>query len=125
MALLLAVIAFRALRGRVNNRLLSNMALAGGAVAATVAGQGLLQEVKAAYYSEYEMTSRSGGTITGTNGLEIINNSGVPQQIKAITPSNSSVEVRSPSSQSPQCMVNSIVATGNRCYVDFQYVGPQ
>lgn len=121
-ALLISVVAFRGLRGRVNGRLLSNMVLAGGALAATLAGHGLIQEVKADMaIDEQNMYSPSGGTVTGTYWTRLTNTSGVPLKIKAIRP-NVESRVVSPPPESPECTVNSIVSPGEKCDILFEFL---
>lgn len=122
LALLLAVVAFRALRGRVNGRLLSNLTLVGGALAAAAAGHGLIQEVRATPTIDENMSSPSGGTVEATGYLiRLTNTSGVPLKIKAVRPNDWS-HVVSPPPEGPECTVNLTVLPGNKCNVQFQYL---
>lgn len=121
LGLLLAVVAYRALRGRVNGRLLSNLTLAGGALAATVAGHGVIQDAQADLVAdEQNMSSPSGGTVTGTNWVQLTNTSGVPLKIKAVRP-NEGFRVVSPP-ELPECDVDVIVLPGNKCNIHFYYL---
>lgn len=125
MGLLLAVVAYRALRGRVNGRLLSNLILAGGAVAATVTSHGLLREAQATLpLNDYEINSSS-GLIDGESWARLTNLSGVSLMIKKITPNRGSA-IQSPppddGAGTPECKVNSVVAPNARCSVRFVYV---
>ena len=121
LGLLLAVMAYRALRGRVNGRLLSNLTLAGGALAAAAAGHGLIQEVRATpAANEQNMSSASGGTVeTTAYWTRLTNTSGVPLKIKAIRPNEWS-HVVSPPPEAPECTVNFVVSPGNTCNVAFE-----
>lgn len=118
MGLLLAVAAYRSLRGRVNGRLLSNLTLAGGALAATVAGHGLVQEARAIAAGVVNMASPTGGTAAATNWTELTNTAGVPLKILAIRPNAGSV-VTSPPPASPECTVGFVVSPGNLCNIYF------
>lgn len=121
LALLMAVVAYRALRGRVNGRLLSNLILAGGAAAAAVAGHGLIKEAEAVAADEQNMSSASGGTVSGHYLVRLTNTSGVLLKIKAIRP-NEGVSVLSPGEDYlPECTVNATVAPGAKCSVYFSY----
>lgn len=118
MGLLLAVVAFRALRGRVNGRLLSNLTLVGGSMVAAAAGHGLIQEVRATPTIDVNMSSASGGTVETTGYLiRLTNTSGVPLKIKAIRPNESS-RIVSPTTE-PECTENLTVLPGNKCNVQF------
>ena len=126
MALLMAVVAYRVLRGRVNGRLLSNAVLAGGAVAATIAGHGVVREVQAAItYADYEMSIPTGGTVEAeSTWIKLINTSGVPLQIKAIRLPSEAFEVVSPIEQSPECKTNLIVSPSASCYFQIRFAYP-
>lgn len=126
MGLLLAVVAYRALRGRVNGRLLSNLILVGGAVAAAASGHDLIREAQAIVeLNDYDMSSPSGGTVTGYSWARLTNSSGMPLRIKAIHPNRGS-NIQSPppddGAGSPECTVNSVVAPNAKCTVRFVYV---
>lgn len=126
MGLLLAAVAYRALRGRVNGRLLSNLILAGGAAAAVVSGHGLIREAQAIVeLNDYDMPSPSGGTVAGYSWARLSNSAGVPLRIKAIRPYRGS-DIQSPppddGAGTPECTVNSVVAPSARCTVRFVYV---
>lgn len=122
MALLLAVVTYRALRGRVNGRLLSNLTLAGGAVAASAAGHGLIQEAWATYADEQNMSSTSGGTVEAIQyWTRLTNTSGVPLKITAIRPNEWS-RVVSPPPAAPECTVNLVISPGNACNVAFDWL---
>lgn len=124
LGLLMAVVAYRALRGRVNGRLLSNLMLAGGAVAATVAGHGLIREAAAVIAAdEQNMSSPSGGTVTGMYWVQLTNTSGVPLRIKAIRP-NMGFTTETPP-ELPECTVNATVSPGAKCNVSFTDSGPR
>lgn len=123
LALLLAVVAFRALRGRVNGRLMSNLTLVGGAMVAAAAGHGLIQEVRATpTIIDFNMPSASGGRVEATGYLiRLTNTSGVPLKIKDVQPNDSSRIAPSPP-ESPECTKNLTVLPGNKCNVRFDYV---
>lgn len=118
MALLLAVVAYRGLRGRVNGRLLSNLTLVGGALAAAAAGHGLVQEAKAIVADQENMSSPSGGTVVASNWTQLTNTAGVPLKIIAIRPNPGSV-VNSPPPESPECTVGYVVTPSNKCNIEF------
>ncbi len=119
LALLLAVVAYRALRGRVNGRLLSNLILAGGA--ATVVGHGAIQEAEALVLNEVNMSAPGGGTVSGTYVMQLTNTSGVPLQIKAIRPNEGVSIVAPPEENLPECTVNAVIAPSAKCSVYFNY----
>lgn len=126
MALLVAVIAYRALKGRVGTRFLANLAMAGGALASVVAGHGWIREAQAAAgYPELSMTQASGGTVSNipTGTAKIFNHTSVPQKIVAVTPVFGST-VTPPGAESPVCEVNLVLDGDAHCYVNFQVIPP-
>lgn len=118
-ALLVAVLAYRVLRERVNGRLLSNVVLVGSAAAAGVAGHDLMQRAEAGgEINSVNLSSVSGGSVNGTDLTQAINTSGIPQQIKAIRPAKSVQVISAPT---PQCQVGAVVQPGAQCNVQFVY----
>lgn len=118
MVLFLAVVAYRALRGRVDGRLLTPVLLAGALGAGGLAGHDLVAVANAMTLQTGAMTQAAGGTFNfGDSGMwEITNSSGVPQQVKVLTASES-VAFDDPAPMSPQCTVNLVVTPGAKCYV--------
>ena len=125
LALLVSVVAYRALRGRVNGRLLSNLALAGGALAATVAGHGLIGKAEAIVETPtaINLMSAGGGSVDAPYWSRLSNTSGVPLQIKAITP-KSWTELLPPPSEWPRCKVGTVVMPNAKCDTNFTYAPP-
>lgn len=118
MALLVAVVAYRGLRGRVNGRLLSNLTLVAGALAAAAAGHGLVQEAKAIVADLENMSSPTGGTVMASYWTQLTNTAGVPLKIIAIRPNPGSV-VNSPPPDSPECTVGYVVSPTGKCNIEF------
>ena len=119
-ALLLSVVAYRVLRGRVGGRLTANLLLAGGALLAAFTGDGVVREAAAIAASDQAMASATGGTVSGSYWVRLTNTSGVALQVMAIRP-NARVILRSPPPESPECTVGTQVAAGAKCNVWFDY----
>lgn len=120
LALLVAAVAYRVLRGRVNGRLLSNLFVVGGVAAAGVAGHDLVQRAEAISADPVNLSSSSGGSVSGNRWVQATNTSGVPQQIKAIRPNADWVLVIE-APEEPQCQVGTVVQPGAKCNVRFEY----
>ncbi|HOB65222.1 midcut-by-XrtH protein [Ottowia sp.] len=122
--LLLVVVAWRVLRARgVNGRLMAHAVLIGGLAASGLAGHELIRRAEAQFIpNAVNMTSPTGGTVTGIYYLKITNATGVPQRIKAIRPDPPRSGVLSPAPDTPECTVGLVVQPGNPCYVRFYYV---
>ncbi len=127
LALLLAVVAYRVLRGRFGGRLMSNLLIVGAAVAAGFAGDGVVREAQALVEADdVNMSSATGGTVNGVYWTRLTNTSGVPLQITGIHP-NDRVSVHSPppeSPESPECTVGTVVNPSAHCDVEFRYPQP-
>ncbi len=119
MALLLAVVAYRVLRGRVGGRLMSNLLVAGAAVAAGFSGVGLVREAEALSAVDVNMSSTSGGTLNGTFWTRLNNTTGIPLRIIDIR-TNRGVIIESPPPDSPECTIGTVVAPGARCNIEFR-----
>ncbi len=118
MTLLVAVIAFRGLRGRVNGRLLSNLTLIGGTLAAAAASHGLIQEARAVDYDQVEMVA-AGKTELLFDKTKLNNETNVPLRIISIQPNDWSIVSLSPQ-YSPQCAEGQTVAPGAFCHIQFE-----
>ncbi|MBH1964981.1 MAG: midcut-by-XrtH protein [Comamonadaceae bacterium] len=125
LALLVSVVAYRALRGRVNGRLLSNLALAGGALAATVAGHGLIGKAEAIVETptELNLMSAGGGSVNAPYWSRLINTSSVPLQIKVITPGYW-MTAPLPEGALPRCNVGTVLQPNGKCDTRFTYAAP-
>ncbi|WP_169458034.1 midcut-by-XrtH protein [Ottowia thiooxydans] len=122
LAVLLTVVAYRALRGRVNGRLLSNLVLVGGAVAATAAGHGLIGQAEAVVETpaELNLSSATGGSVNGDEWTRLTNTSGVKLRIKAINPGSWNI-MTPPPSEFPECQVGTVLSTNGKCDIRFSY----
>lgn len=120
LVMLLAIMAYRVARARINGRMLSNLLLVGGIAAAGLAGNGVLQQARAIAAIDVNLSITSGGSVHGTNWTRADNTSGVPMQIKAITP-DPGVMVISPPPANPECTVGIVVPPGSNCNVLFGY----
>ncbi len=119
-ALLLAAVAYRVLRGRVGGRLMAHLVLIGGALVAAFAGDGVVREAAAIAASDQAMASATGGTVSGTYWVRATNTSSATLRVTAIRP-NAGVILRSPPPESPECTVGAQVAAGAKCNVWFDY----
>lgn len=122
MALLVGVVAYRALRGRVNGRLLVHLLLGGGLVTGGLAGGDLVRSARAVSEgpSEVNMTQAGGGSVLVIDYdtvVKVNNVAGVPLRIKAMTPNAEYLHWGDPSPSSPQCTVGLVVPAGGACYV--------
>ncbi|MEZ5606691.1 MAG: midcut-by-XrtH protein [Burkholderiaceae bacterium] len=121
MGLLLAVLAYRALRGRIHGRLLTHLLLGGGlAAAGGWAGTGGVPSAQAAPPVEdtVALSQASGGTanITVLGVSEVENTSAVALRIKAL---NSTAQWINPEpGHAPQCVVGMVLQPGGTCYVE-------
>lgn len=119
MALLVAVVAYRALRGRVNGRLLSNLIVAGGA-AAFIGGHGGIKKAEADVATfDVDLPSRTGGNVNvQTDVVSYLNNvSGVALRIKSITLTRQYLEILPAGSEWPQCAVGLVITPANKCEI--------
>lgn len=119
LALLLAVVAYRVLRSRINGRQMGLFALAGSLVAGGAASGDLMRMAQAAIPQVF-MSSATGGTANLGLGIQqVTNTSGVPQQVTALTITvNGDSFVNPGGSFVPQCVVGIVVAPGGSCYLD-------
>ena len=119
MALLIGVVAYRALRGRVNGRLLAHLLLGGGVLAGSVAGGDWLRSAQADAV-EVALSQAAGGSqpLEYVEGdVKVINASPVAQQIKALRIVVEGLRWEAPSS-SPRCMAGLTTLQPNGfCYV--------
>lgn len=121
MALLVAVVAYRALRGRVNGRLLVHLLLGGGLVTGGLAGGDLVKSARAVSAGPFEvkMTQASGGSVVVTDYgsvVKVSNDARVPLRIKART-IDEGFNWGNPSPSSPECKAGVVVPVGGACYV--------
>ena len=120
MALLVMVVAYRAVRGRVNGRLLTHLLLGGGLAAGGLASGNWVQSVQAMVQTDFPMTVASGGTVTVTTYNELVtvtNTSAVPLKITRMQTSTESMTWVDPDGETPRCEVGTIVQAGAKCYV--------
>lgn len=121
LALLVAAVAYRVLRGRVGGRLMSNLLMAGAAAVAAFSGHGLMRHAEAIAANDQEMSSPTGGSITGSGWTRLTNTSGVAQRITSVQPVGA-YSIKSPPPESPECLVGTVVAPGAKCNVEFWLV---
>lgn len=119
-ALLVAAVAYRVLRGRVSGRLMAHLVLIGGAWVAAFTGEGVVRQALAIAANDQAMASATGGSVNGTYWVRLTNTSGVSLQVVAIRP-NAGVIVRSPPPASPECTAGTPVAAGAQCNVWFDF----
>lgn len=116
--LLLALVAWRALRSRVNGRLLSNLVLVGAAAVLSWWGAPLVGKAMAASYPTVSMTSPSGGTVTVKQLSQITNATGVSQVIRAIRPVYGAIAIPpADATQRPVCSVGLVMAPAGVCFL--------
>lgn len=123
MVLLVMVVAYRALRGRVNGRLLTHLLLGGGLAAGGLASGNWIPSVEADSTPEISLTSNSGGSVDVTNFNEpvrVTNGTPVQQQIKALRTMVEGVEWVDPDGLSPRCQVGTVLPAEGSCYVKLQ-----
>ena len=116
-ALLLAVLAYRLLRGRLGGRPLASVVLA-GALGLALAGGGLqLQSAEAQSESEIALSLPGGGlaTITDEGEWLVRNTSGVAQSIVAMTAADGFAF--QPPEGTPACAVGMVLTPGAICYL--------
>lgn len=120
LALLLAVVAYRVLRSRVNGRQMGLFALAGSLAAGGAASGDLVRMAQATAIPQVFMSSATGGTAgLGLGIQQVTNTSGVPQQVTALTITvNGDTFINPGGGYTPQCVVGIVVAPGGSCYVE-------
>ena len=125
MVLLLGVLAYRALRGRVNGRLMAQMLLGGGLLAGGLAGEGWLRPVEAGTapppppeVQVVELTQAGGGSasVTQTGIWEVRNTSGVAQRITGLNTDGGGAW-ESPLPLSPECTVGLVLPAAGSCFI--------
>jgi hypothetical protein len=117
LALLVAAMAYRVLRGRVGGRLLAHLLVVGGVAAAGLAGRGLVPSAEASA-PVLSLSSPSGASAhVGAGLVEVINVTPVPQKIQAILPDQDSTV--SGAAPSPQCTVGLVLPPQGHCYLEF------
>lgn len=120
LALLVMVVAYRALRGRVNGRLLTPLLLGGGLAAMGLASGHWVQSAQAVP-PEVDLTVTSGGSVSVSVvnvPVKVINTTAVSQQIKTLSTQFPGASWVAPTSGSPQCVAGTTVLTvGASCYV--------
>ncbi len=124
LALLVMAVAYRALRDRVDSRLLTHLLLGGGLAAGGLASGHWVQSVQAVVPG-VTMPSASGGRVNVSvigAPVMVTNGTAVSQQIKSLTTNTPGASWVAPDSGSPQCLVGTVVAAGASCYV--QLAGP-
>ena len=122
MVLLLAVVAYRALRNHMGGKPLASLVLAGALGLGMASGMPMLRPAVAIVApTQISLTTAAGG-FAGFNAigptylyLEVVNNSGVPQRITGM-------EVEAPysfvdSGNTPQCVVGLSLSVGGKCYI--------
>ena len=120
MALLVMVVAYRALRGRVNGRLLTHLLLGGGLAAGGLASGHWVQSAQAVVDPEVLLTVASGGSVNVIQvnvPVKVTNNAGVALQIKALHANYEGVSWVEPNEGAPQCQVGTVLQAGGSCYV--------
>ena len=119
LAFLLAVVAYRVLRSRVNGRRMGLFALAGSLIAGGAASGDLIRVAQAVLPS-YSMNNAAGGTINLGQGIQQVTNAtAVPMQITNLTVTVPGGAFTNPGgSYIPQCVVGTVVAPGGSCYLD-------
>ena len=118
LALLLAAVAYRVLRGRVGGRLLSQLFLAGGVAAAGLAGHGLVRQAEAVAFPELD--NATGGSVTVYGWATLDNVTSVPLRINAVTPNSGSRVKSPPAAGTPECAVGTVVQPADSCNVEFE-----
>ena len=130
MVLLLAVVAYRVLRAQMGAKPLASVVLAGALGLGLASGVPLVRPALAVEYPTLSvpLTEAAGGfagfaaASTYYLGLEVVNNSGVPQRITGME-----VDlpyVFSDSGLTPQCTVGLRLSIGGKCYVGVGGGGP-
>ena len=120
LAILLAVIAYRVLRSRVNGRQLGHLALIGSLVAGGAASGDLIRLAHAVAIPVVSMSSATGGTAALGLGIQqVTNTSGVPQQVTNLTVNTNGDSFVNPGgTYTPQCVVGTVVAPSASCYLE-------
>ena len=121
LVLLLMAAAYRSLRGRVNGRVLSSLLVVGAATVLGLTGGQMMQRAQAVAFSA-QLSQAGGGSVSVEEGeTEVVNTSGVPQQIRAlrvVDPQNPLLwHWLEPLSGTPQCVVGQVLAPAGKCYV--------
>lgn len=126
MALLVAAVAYRALRGRANGRLMAHLLLAGGLAGMGLAGQDVIGIAKAVAGADHdaEFNQAGGGTVYVQSGItKITNTSGVPQKVLSMNPSDEGFTFDDPGPDyTPECKVGLVVNPTADCYVSGRYL---
>ena len=122
LVLLLMAAAYRSLRGRVNGRVLSSLLVVGAATVLGLTGGQMMQRAQAIIQLSAELSQAGGGSVSVQEGeTEVVNTSGVPQQIRAlrvVDPQNPLLwHWLEPLSGTPQCVVGQVLAPAGKCYV--------
>ena len=105
-----------ALNNHISGTVLAGLALTGGLTAAGLAGHDLVGLAQAVV-PQAQFNQAAGGSVgVGVGETQIINTSGVPQQVKSMSTQAGYSFVVPPSS--PQCQVGTTVAPSGICYVD-------
>ncbi len=121
LVLLLMAAAYRSLRGCVNGRVLSSLLVVGAATVLGLTGGQMMQRAQATLASA-QLSQAGGGSVSVEEGeTEVVNTSGVPQQIRAlrvVDPQNPLLwHWLEPLSGTPQCVVGQVLAPAGKCYV--------
>ena len=118
LGLLLAIIAFRALRAHSAGRPLASIIAAGIFALSATSGNQLIQYAQA-IMPALTFDSSTGGILNvGVFGeRQVLNNSGQPQRVISVTATPPAID--SPTSQQPRCTAGLTVQNNATCYVNF------
>ncbi|MDP3497453.1 MAG: midcut-by-XrtH protein, partial [Candidatus Nitrotoga sp.] len=118
LGLLLAIIAFRALRAHSAGRPLASITAAGIFALSATSGNQLIQYAQA-IMPALTFDNSTGGTLNvGVVGEhQVLNNSGQPQRVISVTATPPAID--SPTSQQPRCVAGLTVQINATCYVNF------
>ena len=115
LGILLAVMAYRALRAHPGGRPLAAIAAVGILGLSMMPGVKFVEKAYAAIVAE--MTNPSGGVVSVPTGVElpVLNATGVTQQIKAVTPPPGGISA--PTTGTPTCKPGLTIKPNDPCYV--------
>jgi hypothetical protein len=118
LGLLLLVLAYRVLRTRANGRLLANLTLVGGAVAAAAGGHALIDSAQAIAVTDVHLSAAAGGSVAVNEGVSrLINATSSTQVIRSIAPAEGMFE---DDPESNRCTVGLPVPPAAFCLVWFR-----
>lgn len=124
MALLVAAMAYRSLRGRLGNKPLAAVLLAGTLVLGAIPSTGWIRPAAAVVVSEVALPLAGGGTANVTDlnvDVPVKNTSGVPLKIVSVVATG--VNFIDNPAATPKCAAGQILAVGAVCYVKVSNLG--